>query len=449
MNEYIIREANLLGENVVDIHIAGGTVVAVGAGIEAPEAQEIDATGLIALPGLVDPHTHLREPGRENAETVLTGSQSAAAGGYTCVNAMANTSPVQDNAGVVEQVLRLGQEAGYVDVAPIGAVSQNLEGKHLAELGAMAESEARVRCFSDDGLCVSDPVLMRRALEYVKAFDGVIAQHAQDPRLTEGAQMHEGDISAELGLAGWPAVAEEAIVARDCLLAHHVDSRVHILHLSTRGSVDLVRWAKQKGMPVTAEATPHHLSLDHAEARSYDPRFKVNPPLRTRDDIAALREGVADGTIDVIGTDHAPHPTEDKDCEWCAGANGMTGLETALSIIQESLVDNDLVDWADVARLMSYEPARLCHNVGQGRPIAAGEPANICLYDPTARRVVFGAEQYSKSHNTPWESREVVGEVRYTFFKGIPTLWEGELRNHQDIAAERAQLGAEKTGAIQ
>ncbi len=449
MSEFIIRGANLLGEQVVDIHLSGGVIMAVGEALEAPGATEIDATGLIALPGLVDPHTHLREPGRENAETVFTGSQAAAAGGYTCVNAMANTAPVQDNAGVVEQVLRLGQQAGYVEVAPVGAVSQDLAGKHLAELGAMAESEAKVRYFSDDGMCVADPVLMRRALEYVKAFDGVVAQHAQDPRLTEGAQMHEGNISAELGLAGWPAVAEEAIVARDCLLAQHVGSRVHILHLSTRGSVDLVRWAKQNGMPVTAEATPHHLSLDHSEARSYDPRFKVNPPLRTRDDIEALREGVADGTIDVIGTDHAPHPTEDKDCEWGAGANGMIGLETSLSVVQQSLVDNGLITWSDVARLMSYEPATLCHNEGQGRPIAPGEPANICLYDPAARRTIVGEQQHSKSRNTPWEGREVTGRVLYTFFRGVPTLWEGELRNHKEISADRARVVADGTGDAQ
>ena len=445
MSEYIIRGANVLGEQVVDIHVSGGIVKAVGENLAAPGATEVNAEGLIALPGLVDPHTHLREPGREAAETVHTGSQATAAGGYTCVNAMANTSPTQDNAGVVEQVLNMGVEAGYVHVAPVGAVSKDLAGQHLAELGAMAESAARVRYFSDDGACVSDPVLMRRALEYVKAFDGVIAQHAQDPRLTEGAQMHEGDISAELGLVGWPAVAEEAIVARDCLLAQHVGSRVHILHLSTRGSVDLVRWAKQNGMPVTAEATPHHLSLDHSEARSYDPRFKVNPPLRTRDDIEALREGVADGTIDVIGTDHAPHPTEDKDCEWDCGANGMIGLETALSIVQESLVDSGLVSWADVARLMSYEPAKLCQNEGQGRPIAAGEPANICLYDPATSRVIYGEEQYSKSCNTPWEGREIPGRVQYTFYKGVPTLWEGMLRTTEQVLASHKEV-AEGTG---
>ncbi|MCF2706445.1 dihydroorotase [Arcanobacterium haemolyticum] len=437
MTEYLVKKANVLGENVVDIHVRDGVIVAVGDNLEAAGAKVVDAEGLIALPGLVDPHTHLREPGREDSETVFTGSQAAAAGGYTCVNAMANTTPVQDTAGVVEQVRNLGIEAGYVDVCPVGAVSSGLKGEHLAELGAMAESDARVRYFSDDGMCVSDPVLMRRALEYVKSFDGVVAQHAQDPRLTENAQMHEGDVSAELGLAGWPAVAEEAIVARDILLAQHVGSRVHILHLSTAGSVGLVRWAKHQGMPVTAEATPHHLSLDHTEARSYDPRFKVNPPLRTAEDIEALRQGVIDGTIDVIGTDHAPHPEEDKDCEWAAAANGMIGLETALSVVQQSLVDPGLITWADVARLMSYAPAALCQNPGQGRPIEAGEPANFCLHDPKATREIHGNDSHSKSTNAPWEGRTLPGRMMYTFYKGVPTLWNGELRSTSEIHDER------------
>ncbi|MCI1675281.1 MAG: dihydroorotase [Ancrocorticia sp.] len=436
MTDYVIRNATLLGERVVDILMCDGVIVAVGPKLEGKGAREVDATGLIALPGLVDPHTHLREPGREHAETVLTGSRAAAAGGYTCVNAMANTTPTQDSAGVVEQVLHLGKQAGYVDVKPVGAVSVGLKGEHLAEIQAMANSAAHVTYFSDDGMCVSDPVLMRRALEYVRSFGGVVAQHAQDPRLTAGSQMHEGDVSAELGLTGWPAVAEEAIVARDCLLAKHVQSRVHILHLSTQGSVEIVRWAKANGMPVTAEATPHHLSLDHTEARSYDPRFKVNPPLRTREDIDALRRGVADGTIDVIGTDHAPHPAEDKDCEWDAGANGMIGLETALPVVQQSLVDPGLITWADVARLMSYTPAKLCGNAGQGRPVAPGEPANLCLYDPAAARTVHAAEQYSKSSNTPWEGRGVPGRVMYTFFRGVPTVWDGAVRSREEIRKE-------------
>ncbi|MBR5951258.1 MAG: dihydroorotase [Actinomycetaceae bacterium] len=436
MSQYLIRGARLLGEEKTDILVKNGIIDAVGAGLDAGGVTVIEADGLIALPGLVDPHTHLREPGREDAETVLTGTMAAAAGGYTCVNAMPNTTPVQDSAGVVEQVLRLGREAGYCDVQPIGAVTQGLKGEHLAELGAMASSEAHVRCFSDDGMCVADSMLMRRALEYVKAFGGVVAQHAQDPRLTEGAQMNEGAVSAEIGLAGWPAAAEESIVIRDALLAQHVGSRVHELHLSTKGSVELIRWAKSQGMPVTAEATPHHLSLDDEEARSYDPRFKVNPPLRTRADVEALRLGVADGTIDVIGTDHAPHPAEDKDCEWAAGANGMIGLETALPVVVEALVDTGMITWSDVARLMSYKPAELCQNPGQGLPIEAGNPANICLYDPTHEWTVSGAHSHSKASNTPWEGRTLHGKVLYTFYRGVPTLWDGALRSREEIIQE-------------
>ena len=289
--------------------------------------------GLIALPGLVDLHTHLREPGREDAETVETGTAAAALGGFTAVHAMANTDPVADTAGVVEQIWRLGRQAGCCDVRPVGAVTTGLAGSRLAELGAMADSAARVRVFSDDGRCVSDAVLMRRALEYVKAFDGVIAQHAQEPRLTDGAQVNEGEISGRLGLTGWPAVAEEAIIARDCLLAAHVGSALHVCHVSTAGSVEIIRWAKSKGWRVTAEVTPHHLLLTDELATSYDPVYKVNPPLRTAADVAALRAGLADGTIDCVATDHAPHPMEDKETEWQVAAFGMTGLETALRVV--------------------------------------------------------------------------------------------------------------------
>lgn len=293
-------------------------MAAVGTGLDAEGAQVIEGEGLVLLPGLVDLHTHLREPGREDSETVLTGTRAAASGGYTAVHAMANTFPVADTAGVVEQVWRLGRESGYCDVQPIGAVTVGLEGRHLAELGAMHDSAANVRVFSDDGKCVDDAVIMRRALEYVKAFDGVVAQHAQEPRLTEGAQMNEGVVSAELGLGGWPAVAEESIIARDVLLAAHVGSRVHICHLSTAGSVEIVRWAKSKGWNVTAEVTPHHLLLTDELVRTYNPVYKVNPPLRTEADVLALRAALADGTIDCVATDHAPHPHEDKDCEWPA-----------------------------------------------------------------------------------------------------------------------------------
>ncbi len=430
---YLLQNVRPYGEEPVDILIDDGKIAAIGSdlGKSAPEAIVVDGTGLIALPGLVDGHTHLREPGREDAETVLTASRAAALGGYTCVHAMANTMPVADTAGVVEQVARLGQQAGLVDVRPVGAVTQGLRGEHLAELAAMANSAARVRVFSDDGQCVSDPLLMRRALEYVKSFDGVVAQHAQDPRLTAGAQMHEGEVSADLGLTGWPSVAEESIVARDVLLAEHVGSRLHVLHVSTAGSVEILRWAKSRGIRVTAEATPHHILLDHELVRSYDPVYKVNPPLRSASDVAAVRAGLADGTIDVIGTDHAPHPAEDKDCEWAAGANGMLGLETALSVVQQTMVDSGLFTWRDVARVMSEEPARICGVPDQGRPIAAGEPANITLLDPAAKRTVDPSRLASRSRNTPYAGMELPGQVVATFYHGNPSVLGGKLQEER------------------
>ncbi len=433
MSAYVIRRARLLGEDVVDIAIADGIITAIGADLDVDSTQidgtEIDAEGLIALPGLVDLHTHLREPGREDAETVLTGTRAAARGGYTCVHAMANTDPVADTAGVVEQVWRLGRDGGFADVQPIGAVTVGLGGTQLAELGAMASSAARVRVFSDDGKCVSDAVLMRRALEYVKAFGGVVAQHAQEPRLTEGAQMNEGIVSGELGLTGWPAVAEESIIARDVLLAEHVGSRLHVCHLSTRGSVELVRWAKSRGIDVTAEVTPHHLLLTDDLVRSYDPIYKVNPPLRTADDVEAVREGLADGTIDIVATDHAPHPMEDKECEWSAAAFGMLGLETALSIVQQTMVDTGRLTWAQVAERMSAAPARISGvEGGHGRPLAVGEAAHLVLHDPAATRTVSPADTASLSRNTPYAGRELPGRIVATFLRGVPTVLDGQLQ---------------------
>ncbi len=426
-NGYLITGVSVLGGDPTDLLLLDGVVAAVGDGLEAASAETIDGTGLIALPGLVDLHTHLREPGREDAETVLTGTQAAAMGGYTAVHAMANTDPVADTAGVVEQVWRLGREAGYCDVYPVGAVTVGLAGERLAELGAMADSAARVRVFSDDGHCVDDAVLMRRALEYVKAFDGVVAQHAQEPRLTEGAQMNEGELSGRLGLAGWPAVAEEAIIARDCLLAAHVGSRLHVCHVSTAGSVEIVRQAKANGWNVTAEACPHHLLLTDELAATYNPIYKVNPPLRTEADVEALRAGLADGTIDVVATDHAPHPHEDKDCEWAAAAFGMLGLETALSIVQETMVDPGLLAWADVAERMSYAPARIGHASDHGQPIVEGAAANVVLYDPSVRRVVDASESASLSRNTPYAGMELPGKVMATFLRGRPTVLDGKL----------------------
>lgn len=425
---YLIKNVAPYGNTRVDLVLADGIISAIEpAGTAAVEGAEvIDGSELIALPGLVDLHTHLREPGREDAETVLSGTRAAAVGGFTAVHAMANTSPVQDTAGVVEQVWRLGKEAGWVDVHPVGAVSVGLEGTQLAELGAMANSQAQVRVFSDDGKCVHDPVLMRRALEYVKSFDGVVAQHAQEPRLTENAQMNEGIVSAEIGLTGWPAVAEESIIARDVLLAEHVGSRVHICHLSTAGSVEIVRWAKSRGINVTAEATPHHLILTDENARDYNPVYKVNPPLRTQSDVEAVRAGLADGTIDIVATDHAPHTHEDKDCEWNAAAFGMTGLETALPVVHMTMVNTGKLSWEDVARVLSENPAKIGRiNTGefaQGRPLAVGEPANVVLYHPNLPVVVDPAAQATMSDNSPFEGMELPGQVIATFLRGRATV---------------------------
>ena len=442
---WLIKGAKPLGGEASDILVDGQLIMQVRSHAEAGQAQVLDADGLIALPGLVDLHAHLREPGREDAETIASGTAAAALGGYTAVHAMANTEPVADTAGVVEQVFRLGRQAGHCDVRPVGAVTVGLGGTQLAELGAMADSAARVRVFSDDGRCVADATLMRRALEYVKAFGGVIAQHAQEPRLTEGAQVNEGEVSARLGLTGWPAVAEESIIARDCLLAAHVGSALHVCHVSTAGSVEIIRWAKAKGWPVTAEVTPHHLLLTDELAAGYDPVFKVNPPLRTAADVAALRAGLADGTIDCVATDHAPHPAELKETEWSAAAFGMTGLETALRVVHESMVRTGLLDWRGVADRMSARPAAIGRLNGtapggaglpgadlaraewQGGPLAAGFPANLVLYDPAPIAPVDPAEHASRSRNTPFADMPLPGRVVATFLRGRPTVLDGKL----------------------
>jgi dihydroorotase len=424
---WLIKGARLAGGEPADLLLRDGVIAETGHGLSGGGAAVIDADGLIALPGLVDLHSHLREPGREDAETVATGTAAAALGGFTAVHAMANTEPVADTAGVVEQVWRLGRQAGHCDVYPVGAVTQGLAGAKLAELGAMADSAARVRVFSDDGRCVSDAVLMRRALEYVKAFDGVIAQHAQEPGLTAGAQLNEGEMSGKLGLAGWPAVAEEAVIARDCLLAAHVGSRLHICHVSTAGSVEIIRWAKSKGWRVTAEVTPHHLLLTDELAASYDPVYKVNPPLRTAADVAALRAALADGTIDCVATDHAPHTVEYKETEWAVAAFGMTGLETALRVVHEAMVETGLLDWAGAADRMSARPARIGRLAGQGQPLRGGAPACLTLYDPSVRTAVDPSVSGSKSRNTPFAGMVLPGRVVATFLRGVPTALDGKL----------------------
>ncbi|MFZ2228343.1 MAG: dihydroorotase [Candidatus Nanopelagicaceae bacterium] len=430
MTGYILKGGSLPSGAKSDIYIVGGLIAQIAERITDPAAstaQEVDIAGCVVLPGLVDLHTHLREPGREEAETVASGARAAAKGGFTAVSAMANTFPVADTAGVVEQVYRLGQESGYCDVFPIGAVTQGLAGKALAELGAMADSEARVRVFSDDGNCVSDPIVMRRALEYVKKFNGVIAQHAQDPHMTKDSQMNEGVVSSRLGLKGWPAVAEEAIIARDILLADHVKSRLHVCHVTTAGGVEIIRWAKARGIQVTAEVTPHHLLLTDEYATSYDPIFKVNPPLRTKSDVMALREGLADGTIDIVATDHAPHPAESKECEWQVASFGMIGLESALSIVHATMVETSLMSWNDLAGRMSYAPARIAGYTGQGQELRTGSNAHLAVFDPTLAWKVDRDLGVSRSRNTPFHGMEFPGSVIATFFRGQPTVLNSQL----------------------
>jgi dihydroorotase len=421
---YLIKNV-LLENNQVDIAIKDGLIFDVAKSINQDGYEVIDGNGCIALRGLVDLHTHLREPGKEDSETILTGTKAAAKGGFTAVSAMANTSPVADSAGVVEQVYRLGLEANMAAVFPIGAVTKNLLGEELADIGAMADSIARVRIFSDDGNCVSNSQVMRRALEYVKKFDGVIAQHAQDPTLTVDAQMNEGALSSKLGLKGWPAVAEEAIIARDVLLAEHVNSKLHICHVTTAGGVEIIRWAKARGIQVTAEVTPHHLLLTEDSAANYDPIFKVNPPLRRESDVMALREGLAEGTIDIVATDHAPHSLEYKDCEWQAAAFGMLGLETALPIVWQTMVESKLLTIQQIETRMAIKPAEIGGYSSQGLKIQKGAPANLTLFNPEKIWKVDRDRLASKSKNTPYHGREFKGSVIATFYNGIAT-WKAE-----------------------
>lgn len=425
----LFKNVNIKGESNHDVLIDEQKIkqIAKPNTINALDAQTFDLTGKILLPGLVDLHTHLREPGREDSETIETGSKAAAAGGFTAVHAMANTLPVADTAGVVEQVWNLGQRIGLVDVVPVGAVTVGLNGEQLAELSAMAQSRANVKIFSDDGKCVHDPVLMRRALEYVKAFGGVIAQHAQEPRLTQNSQMNESLLSGQLGLVGWPSVAEESIVARDVLLAEHVDSKLHICHASTAGTVEILKWAKQRGIKVTAEVTPHHLLLTEDYCREYDARFKVNPPLRSKEDLNALQEALATGVIDVVATDHAPHPAEDKEGEWNQAAFGMTGLETALSVVATVMMAKNQMNWSDIARVMSETPAKIAQLTDHGRPIKENEVANLCVVDPNMEWTVDANQTQSLSKNNPYDGLKLKSKVIHTIHKGKFTFKSGEI----------------------
>ena len=425
MSSFVLRGAVFADDSVADVLVADGRIVEIGTNLQGDEV--IDCTGLRLLPGFVDLHTHLREPGFEASETVLTGSQSAALGGYTAVHAMANTNPVADNAAVVEMVRNLGARAGYVEVFPIGAVTKGLEGAQMAELGLMNQSQAQVKVFSDDGKCVSDALVMKRALEYVKSFDGVIAQHAQEPKLTDGSQMNDSELSAVLGLKGWPAVAEESIIARDVLLAEHTSARLHICHLSTAGSVEVIRWAKSRGISVTAEVTPHHLMLTEQLVSEYNPLYKVNPPLRKQSDVLALREALIDGTIDIIATDHAPHAAELKDCEFSAAAFGMVGLETAAAVAQNVLIESGRSNWQRLAEVMSHNPARIGRDENQGEAIAVGAVANLTLIDAEAVRTI-AAQTASKSSNNPYQGLQLKGKVVHTIYRGQFTVRNSELQ---------------------
>ena len=425
MSSFVLRGAVFADDSVADVLVADGRIVEIGNNLQGDEV--IDCTGLRLLPGFVDLHTHLREPGFEASETVLTGSQSAALGGYTAVHAMANTNPVADNAAVVEMVRNLGARAGYVEVFPIGAVTKGLEGAQMAELGLMNQSQAQVKVFSDDGKCVSDALVMKRALEYVKSFDGVIAQHAQEPKLTDGSQMNDSELSALLGLKGWPAVAEESIIARDVLLAEHTGARLHICHLSTAGSVEVIRWAKSRGISVTAEVTPHHLMLTEQLVSEYNPLYKVNPPLRKQSDVLALREALIDGTIDIIATDHAPHAAELKDCEFSAAAFGMVGLETAAAVAQNVLIESGRSNWQRLAEVMSHNPARIGRDENQGEASAVGAVANLTLIDAEAVRTI-AAQTASKSSNNPYQGLQLKGKVVHTIFRGQFTVRNSELQ---------------------
>ena len=440
----VITGARILGERAADIVVVDGRITEIAEPghrvadtTDTEGARVIEADGLVALPGFVDPHTHLREPGREDTETIATGARAAAAGGYTAVMAMANTTPVTDTASAAEWVYDKGLLAPHCDVHPVGSVTKGLAGEELAELGLMANSRARVRMFSDDGKCVHDPLIMRRALEYVTTFDGVIAQHSQDPRLAPHTSCcHEGPVSGRLGLPGWPAVAEESIIARDIMLAKAAGARLHVCHLSTAGSVELVRWGKSQGVQITAEVTPHHLALTVDLLESYDSVYKVNPPLRTMQDVEAVRAGLADGTIDVVGTDHAPHGLVDKQHDFQVAAFGMLGLETALSVVSDVMVRPGHMSWADVAQAMSVRPARLAGLDDQGRPLEAGEPANITLVDPEATVTIDRDDSLSLSHNNPWHGRTLTGRVVTTILRGVPTYENGRIAQLDPTATD-------------
>lgn len=428
-NAVLLRGVLIYGEGEKqDVLVQDGVIAEIGSDLsaKAPEGAEVlDLDGQVLLPGLVDMHVHLREPGREDTETIATGSAAAAQGGFTAVFTMANTAPVTDNPAIAEMVWYKGQNTNLCDVHPVGSISKGLEGKELTEFGMMADSDARVRMFSDDGKCVDDPRLMRRAIEYSKGMDVLLAQHCEEPRLTIGAVAHEGETAARLGLGGWPRVAEESIVARDAIMARDYGGRLHICHASTEGTVDLLRWAKAQDIPLTAEVTPHHLLLTDERLETYDGVNRVNPPLREQRDVEALRAALIDGTVDCVATDHAPHGSEDKCCEFDQARPGMLGIETSLALIAKIFVIDGDQDWRFVAKVMSERPAEITKLPGHGRPIAVGEPANLCAVDVNQSWVARGQDMASKANNTPYEGMDMPVKVSTTLLRGKVTCRNG------------------------
>ena len=421
MTTLALNNVRPYGEDVTNIliDVADGVIDSIGENPFDDADEVMDCEGNVLLPGLVDMHVHLREPGREDTETIATGSDAAAKGGFTAVFTMANTNPVIDQPFLAEAVWAKGQEYGKCDVYPVGSISQGLKGEQLTEIGLMSRSG--VRMFSDDGKCVNDPQLMRRAIEYAKAHDVVLAQHAEDHRMTEGASAHEGDQAARLGLRGWPRVAEESIVARDAIMTRDYGGRYHLCHASTEGTVELLRFAKNQGIDVTAEVTPHHLMLTDEKLDTYDGLFRVNPPLREARDAEALKQALLDGTVDVVATDHAPHGSEDKCVEFENAKPGMLGLETSLAVVHRIFVEPGLADWRFVAKVMSERPAEILRLKDQGRPINVGEPANLVLVDPESPWTAHGDEMASNASNTPYEGIEFSARVVGTWLRGTQT----------------------------
>ena len=428
-NAVLLKGVLIYGEGEPqDVLLSDGVIAKIGADLsdEAPaEAEVLDLAGQVLLPGLVDMHVHLREPGREDTETIASGSAAAAKGGFTAVFTMANTSPVMDDPAIAESVWYKGQNTNLCDVHPVGSISKGLAGKELTEFGMMADSDAKVRMFSDDGKCVDDPRLMRRAIEYSRGMDVLLAQHCEEPRLTEGAVAHEGETAARLGLRGWPRVAEESIVARDALMARDYGGRLHICHASTEGTVELLRWAKGQDIPLSAEVTPHHLILTDSRLETFDGVNRVNPPLREERDTLALRQALIDGVVDCVATDHAPHSSEEKCCEFDQARPGMLGLETSLAIIADLFVINGDQDWRFVAKVMSERPAEITKLPGHGRPIAEGEPANLCVVETNASWTAEAKQMASKSENNPYEGMPMPVRVSTTILRGKVTCRDG------------------------